>query len=102
MKTTMQLHPPDLERNPELALLNSLHHTVDATLAMFTVLHPEIYFDDERPYWLPPRPASSARALALVEALAAVDTAIGQYVKQLSKERDAEATQRNSQPGPEF
>lgn len=102
MKTTMELHPDELERHPQLALLKSLHHTIEATMALFTVVHTEIYFDDHRRYWEPPPSASSARALALVEAMAAADNAIGAYVAQLSKERDAEAAQRNSQPGPEF
>lgn len=102
MKTTMELRLDDLERHPQLALLKSLHHTLEATMALFTVAHTEIYFDDDRPYWAPPPSVSSARALALVEAMAAADNAIGAYVTALSKERDAEAAQRNSQSGPEF
>ena len=88
MKNDFLPIPPDLMRNPELAILSVLLRTLDITYYSFMAEHPDMH-DDTSLFEDPNPPISIIIARNIISQISDLQNAINRYRHRLKQEHEA-------------
>ncbi len=92
----MTSHPPvtpnDLRREPELAILDALDHTLRLAVYALVAIYPELS-DSERPFWRRQDSATGHAASHLIACSNELELAVCRYRTAIRRAREAEANE---------
>ncbi len=84
--------PNDLRSDPELAILDTLDHTLELAVYALVAIYPELT-DSEQPSWRRDHSAAGDAAVHLIAYGQKLETAIGRYRTAILDAREAQVNQ---------